>query len=676
MNFFIVLLSFYFIGTISSLLVNRNDHLANLLSHFFSICGSILGIIFSLSIILTENYINYSTSYPPFPILSLSFNIDAISAFFIFVISLISLFCSIYATGYVRHFYNKYNVGSLGFFYNLFIVGMLLVVTASHGIFFLIPWEIMSVVTYFLVIYEREDINNIKAGFLYLVMTQIGTGFILLSFLLLYKYTGSFDFENIRNSAHLIPQNIKNLIFLFSLIGFGTKAGIIPLHNWLTAAHPAAPAHVSALMSGVMIKTGIYMLIRIYFEILQPVPVWYGLVILVIGSLTAFLGVLYAIAEQDLKRLLAYCSIENIGVILLGLGSSLTFISLGFPSLALVGIIASLFHILNHAIFKSLLFLGAGSIISKTESRNIEEFGGFIKYMPATTFLFFIGCMAISSLPPLNGFFSEWMTFQSLFQGLLSTNFSIKWIFMLSAAALAFSGGLALVCFVKVFGTTFLARSRSAKVEHLKESSNSMLFGMGSLASFSILFGFFSGTTISIIEKISRRIAVLYDAPSNISISSKQMITIGNGFASVSAPVIFISLILLFFLVTFAIKFFVNHRQKVRVAATWDCGTDLTPRMEITSVGFIRSIILIFKGILKPSVQTKVEYQDAETRYLPKSRTVIFSIGDTYRIYLYDPLNNFLLKLSNFTKRFQVGITNIYILYILIALLAILYFAT
>jgi hydrogenase-4 component B len=670
---FLVLLSFFAAGAIGSLLLRKKDAPANMVSSFFAIAGALWGILFAVSVFISGHAVSFTACASPFPLLSLSFHIDKLSAFFIFVISLIALFCSIYGAGYVKHFYRKYSIGALGFFYHVFIAGMLLVVSASNGLFFLIAWEIMSVASYFLVVYDRNDRNNVKAGFLYLIMTHAGTAFIILSFLLFYKYTGSFDFETIKSGAVLIPLYIKNAIFIFAMIGFGTKAGIIPFHIWLPGAHPAAPSHVSGLMSGVMIKTGIYMMIRIFIDMLQPVPAWWGLTLLVIGSVSSLLGVLYALTEHDIKRLLAYHSIENIGIILLGIGSALTFSSLGMPSLALLGLVAALFHTLNHATFKSLLFLSAGSVINQTHTRNMEEYGGLIKYMPQTAFFFLVGSMAISALPPFNGFFSEWLTFQSLFQGITSFDFYTKWIFILAAGALAFTGGLALACFVKAFGATFLARPRSTEVAHSKESSFSLLVGMGALAALSLLFGIFSGYLTSFIEKIGNDFSVFQNIPSFVSLSSDQVLSVGNGFASVSAPAFFLLFIVVIFLVVFIIQYTINKKQKVKIGATWDCGTDLTPRMEITATGFTRSIILIFQGILKPSIQHDIEYRDSESRYLPKTRTVILGVSDVYQYYFYQPIRMMITSLSLRAKKIQSGNINAYILYIFITLVIALF---
>lgn len=671
---FLILFLLFAIGSTGSLLYRKGDAFANTWSNFFAIAGSSWGLVFSISTIITGHSLFFTLGASSFPLLALTFHIDLLSAFFTFIISLIALFCSIYGIGYVKHFYKKYSLGDLGFFYNLFIIGMLLVAFASNGIFFLIAWEIMSIASYFLVVYDQQDKNNVKAGFLYLVMTHIGTVFIIISFLLAYKFTGSFDFETLKSGITLIPASVKDVIFVLMLIGFGTKAGIIPFHIWLPAAHPAAPSHVSALMSGVMIKTGIYMMIRIFLDILQPVPLWWGLSVLIIGSVSALLGVLYALTEHDIKKLLAYHSIENIGIILLGLGSALTFYSLGMPSLALLGLMATLFHTLNHAIFKSLLFLSAGSVISKMHTRNMEEYGGLIKYMPQTAMFFLIGSMAISALPPFNGFFSEWLTFQALFQGIAQIHFATQWIFILAAGSLAFTGGLALACFVKAFGTTFLARPRSSEVTYAKESALSMQIGMGALALLSLLFGIFSGYITILLEKISKGLTVFQNTPSFISVSSGHRLNVGNGFASASAPAHFGLLIVIIFLVVFVIHYVINKNQKMKTGVSWNCGTDLTPRMEITATGFANSIVIIFKNVLKPSIQHEIEYHDAESRYLPKSRTVTLSVGHVYHSYFYRPAHRIMNALSLRVKHIQSGNINIYISYIFIALVLALFF--
>src|SRR3989338_2315650 len=667
---FFVLIGLFLIGALGSLALYRNAVLANIWSFFFAMIGSLWGIAFSLLCLQAPYALEIEALLSHSPLLSLSFTIDKLSGFFLFTISLIALFCSLYGMGYARQFFGRYNLGTLGFFYNIFICGMMLVVSSSNSVLFLFAWELMSLASYFLVIYEHKEESNVRAGFRYFIMMHIGTAFVVFAFLLLFKFTGSFSFASIGEQIALVPALAQSIIFFCALIGFGMKAGIIPLHTWLPAAHPAAPSLVSALMSGVMIKTGIYMMIRVFLDMFSAIPEWWGLVVLAVGAISSLLGVLYALNEHDLKRLLAYHSIENIGIILLGLGSAMTFLSFDMPELAVIGIIAALFHTLNHATFKSLLFLSAGSVISQTHTRNIEELGGIAKRMPATAFLFLIGAMAISALPPLNGFFSEWLTFQTLFQGVSSLDVISKWLFLLSAGSLALTSGLAIACFVKAFGVTFLARPRSHEAEHAAESSFSLIFSMGLLAGMIMLLGIFAGTIASFLREIANALINSSSVPQVFN-SSFEGIHIG-GFAEVSSLGIAGVLAGSILVIAMMVKYGVKRNQKVSIGSTWDCGVDLTSRMEITGTGFSRSLILIFKGILKPTKQTGIEYSDADSRYLPKARTIAFGLADVYKEYIENPVYNLLVSISEWTKRFQGGNLNAYIMYIFVALLIVL----
>ncbi|HMB46258.1 MAG TPA: proton-conducting transporter membrane subunit, partial [Candidatus Methanoperedens sp.] len=386
--FFLGSIAVYLIGAISALVFNKKNRLCTYASFFSASVASIMGIIFSLSV-LSGNTFNYVIQGSTF--LSYGFFVDKLSAFFILIISITAFAVSIYSTGYITVYFGKKNIGYLGFLYNIFILSMVLVVSSNNAIMFLIVWELMSIISYLLVMFEHEKKETRKAGFIYIVMTHIGTGFIILSFLILASSTGSFNFESFRLAGSTMPPHLKDLTFLFALIGFGTKAGIVPLHIWLPYAHPAAPGNVSALMSGVMIKTAIFMLIRVFFDFLGAGTAWWGILVLIVASISALIGVMYALMEHDLKRLLAYHSVENIGIILIGVGVSMIFMASGHPDLAAFGLIAGLYHTINHAVFKSLLFLGAGSLVYSTHTRNIEEYGGLIKKMPWTTLFFLIG---------------------------------------------------------------------------------------------------------------------------------------------------------------------------------------------------------------------------------------------------------------------------------------------
>jgi hydrogenase-4 component B len=668
-NCFFISLLLFAVGAFGSLISDRNDGLSNIWGNSLAAIASVFGIISSLFVLLFDTSFSYSIS-SSLPLLSISFNIDRLSAFFIFIISLIALVSSVYGIGYAKHYYRQYSLGALGFFYNFFILEMMLVVSSGNAMFFLIVWEMMSLTSYFLVVFENREKDNIKAGALYFIMTHIGTAFIMIAFFLLYQYTGSFDFGIIKSNFGNVPLTVKNAVFFLALIGFGTKAGIIPFHIWLPKAHPAAPSHVSALMSGVMIKTGIYMLIRIFMDIMPDAPIWWGVVVLIIGCVSSVLGVLYALTEHDIKKLLAYHSIENIGIILLGFGSSLIFWSLDLKPLATMALIAALFHTLNHAVFKALLFLGAGSVISQTHTRNIEHYGGLIKFMPQTAFFFLIGSMAISALPPFNGFFSEWMTFQSLFAGLRTLNTGVQWVFIFAVGSLALTGGLAAACFVKAFGTTFLARPRSEEARHAKESGISLKIGMATLAILCLVIGVFSGSVVKIISDTVHSFSIFNTSGSPFS-SNTYSLRFTDDFAFISTPLIFISLLLLILFTFFAIYFLTKNR-KVTYGRTWDCGTDLNERMEITATGFSRSILIVFKRILNPSKQNLIECHDNDMPYFQKTNTVKMGIRDIYSTFFYHPVQEFFIRISGYVKKIQNGNTNAYVFYIFLILMALL----
>ncbi|KKW42497.1 MAG: Formate hydrogenlyase subunit 3/multisubunit Na+/H+ antiporter, MnhD subunit [Candidatus Magasanikbacteria bacterium GW2011_GWA2_56_11] len=670
-SFFLALL-FLGLGSLGSACLWKKDAAANWWGNLCAITASVFGLLSAIRVLLGGAAFSLAAD-SPLGALSFSFTVDKLSAFFIFVISLIALPASIYGLGYVKHYYGRYSPGVLGFFYNLFLAGLFLVVSADNALFFLTVWEIMSLASYFLVIFEHREPDNISAGTRYFIMTHAGTACIILAFLVLYRFTGSFEFDVIRENFAAVPAYAKNIVFLLTLAGFGTKAGIIPLHIWLPSAHPAAPTHVSALMSGVMIKTGIYMFIRILIDFSPGAPLWWGIAVLLIGAASSLFGVLYALTEHDIKKLLAYHSIENIGIILLGLGSALVFWAAGAESLAMLGLIAALFHTLNHAVFKALLFLGAGSVISQTRTRNMEEYGGLIRTMPYTAALFLTGSLAISALPPFNGFASEWLTFQSLFSGFGSFGRSVAGVFALSAGALAFTGGLAAACFVKAFGATFLARPRSVEAARSRESAPSMVLGMGVLALLTLVIGIFSGVVSRVLSVVVADRPGFSTVPVPVSVPAASL-SLGSGFAAMSLPLVFVSLAAVSALVAF-LTYLATAGRRVKIGRTWDCGTDLTPRMEITATGFSRSLISIFRGILKPSKQTTIEYRDADSRFFPQTRSVKLEIKDVYSAYFYRPVERLTMALAAQIKKIQCGNVNAYIVYLFAALIALLVWA-
>lgn len=662
------------VGAIISLVMQKSSK-ASYVSNAFAIAGSFFALIFAANSLLTNSAFK-TIIHTSFPMFDISLRVDPLASFFILIVSIITLPASLYGMGYMKQYAKTYNLGVFGFFYNLFLISLFLVITSQNGIYFLFVWELMSLSSLFLVIFENKKSQIIKSGFIYFVMTHAATAFIFLSFLLLFQYTGSFDFDVIKEKSFSIPFIIQTIVFLTMIVGFGTKAGIVPFHIWLPRAHSAAPSHVSSLMSGVMIKLGIFMLFKMFIDILPQAPLWLGFVVLIIGATSSILGVLYALSEHDIKRLLAYHSIENIGIILLGLGSGLIFTALSQPELAILAISAGLFHTLNHAVFKSLLFLGAGSVISQTHTRNIEEYGGLIKLMPYTAIFFLIGAVAISGLPPLNGFASEWLTFQSLFQGISNHEMAIKSVFIFAAGSLAFTGGLAAACFVKAFGISFLARSRSAESSKAKESSPFLLISMGFLAILCLIFGVFSSYVVNHIQTVTKSLSAFGQSIPSFNTSSVSLsISINQSYINLNMLAVLIVMII-GITTAYGLTFLISRKQRVVIKTIWDCGYNaLTPRMEITATGFSRSLILIFKGIFQPTKQHSVEYVDSDIRYFSKSKTVTLGILNVYEVYLYYPIHNLINKISDQVKKIQSGNLNQYLLYIFILLIGLVIFA-
>ena len=436
----------------------------------------------------------------PLPGLVLTWQVDGLSMFFGLVILSISAVTTVFAVG---HAGQHDGFPGSGLLYLLFILAMLAVVVAGDGFTFLLAWETMSLASFALVLTDHRRKVVREAAWAYVVMTHTATAFIVAAFLLLARTAGSLVFDDWTAQAATLDPALATLVFVLGLVGFGTKAGMIPLHVWLPRAHPVAPAHVSALMSGVMIKLGIYGLLRLSLDWLAPGPAWWGALILALGATSAVLGVLYALMQHDLKRLLAYHSVENIGIILLGIGVALIGRSLDLPAVTAIGLTAALFHVANHATFKALLFMGAGAIDAAVGTRDLERLGGLIRRMPVTALCFLVGSAAISALPPLNGFASEWLTFQSLLMlGRVADEPQTALLPLLAGGALALTGALAVACFVKAFGVSFLALPRSSHAESAHESGRAELAAMGTLAVACVALGLGAAPVVSFIGQL------------------------------------------------------------------------------------------------------------------------------------------------------------------------------
>ena len=547
-----------------------------------------------------------------------------------------------------------------------------LVFLADNAFFFLIAWEIMALSAYCLVSFEHEKEETRNAGVLFFIMSHIGTGCLILGFLLLFQVSGSYGFASFHALGDKMPVGHRNLVFLLFLFGFGVKTGMIPLHIWLPAAHPVAPSNVSAFMSGVLIKTGIYGLTRVCFDFLGTPPNWWGVTVLTIGTVSAVLGVLYALMEHDLKRLLAYHSIENIGIILMGLGAALMFLHSGHPALATLALIAGLYHTINHASFKALLFLGAGAVLHATHTRNMEEMGGLAKRMRWTALFFFVGAAAISALPPLNGFVSEWLTYQALLQGFGTTPSLIRIMFPLSGAMLALTGALAAACFVKAFGITFLGQPRSDHARHAHEASLPMLIGQGILVAACVFLGLFPTVFLKLFDPVTQQLTG-QQLSQQLSVASG-LVLAGGAAQGGTVSTLGITLMLLCLLpVPLVLWALFARRSRTRIGPTWDCGQrGLTPQMEYTATGFSKPLRMIFKALFRPRREVQREYDFSP--YFTTTLRFESHVEEMFQTRIYRPLRWLVLYGSRRLRALQAGSLQAYLIYIFITLLLLLMF--
>jgi len=505
-------------------------------------------------------------------------------------------------------------------------------------------------------------------------MTHVGTAFIVMAFLIFFQTAGSFSFEAFRHPEQPLPEGMRTLVFLMILLGFGTKAGIVPLHVWLPYAHPVAPSHVSAVMSGVMIKTAIYGLIRVYFDFFGgQFPWWWGFTVLFLGATSSLLGVMYALMEHDLKRLLAFHSVENIGIILLGIGAGMIFQSYGLKELAALGLLAALYHTINHALFKALLFLGAGSLLYATQTRNLEEYGGLLRRMPWTGSFFLIGAVSISALPPTNGFVSEWLLFQSLFLSFQIPTVFLKLMLPIAAAILALTSVLALACFAKAFGIAFLARPRSMHARRAEEVPAPMRIGMGILATLCVALGIVPMVVVPLLDRVVAPLAEISITSKVMAIDGWALAPVNVEFSSLSTPALALSLVALAML-GLGLAVALGGRLTTRHSKTWGCGINLTAHMQYTATGFVQPIKRVFSTIYQPTVKLETEFLH-ESRYFAKRRHFEFHIEPIFEKYLYDPLLAFFATLADRLKIIQAGSLHLYLTYMFVALIVLLLLA-
>ena len=652
-------------GCGTALLFTGAYDLCRRLTHGLALCATACGLVLSIAGLLGGSFELLVPGLLPFAG-GFALGMDRLSAFALLIITAGAIPPIFYAIGYAKHY--KERQAMLGFMINVFVPSMMLVVLSRNVLTFLVCWEAMSLTSYFLVMTDSDATETRTAGWLYLVMTHAGLAVLLIGFLIMSQASGSFMMSEWARAG--VDIHLRDAAFLMMAVGFLSKAGAIPFHIWLPRAHPAAPSYVSALMSGIMIKIGIYGLIRIGFDWLGQGPGWWGVLILMVGAVSALLGVLYALVESDLKRLLAYSSVENIGIILLGAGAGMIFHSYNLASLAALALLAALYHSLNHAVFKGLLFLGAGSVVLGAGTRNMEEMGGLLRRMPQTGAFFLIGSLAISAMPPFNGFISEWLTFQAL---LLSFQVPVQFvnlIFALSIAALALTAGLSAACFVRAFGITFLALPRRQTSEPAHESLWTMRVSMGLLAITCLVLGVVPAL---ILQPLSRAVGELLGARPELSFTWGTLAA-ANAFASI-APLWIAVILLLFIFATWLGLRVLGTNFRRRYYETWGCGRALqTTAFQYTAAAFANPFRRVFAFLYRAVEETEIEAHP-ESRFFVRTITYRHQSRSIIEDTLYLPIVTLVRRIAAKARTVQSGNVHSYLLYILLALLTLLVFA-
>ena len=563
MTLFIASLAVSCIGALASVLLIKADNAAKTAGCLIGAVAAVLSFIAGLEAVLGDVSSLNTVFFFPFARLELLLN--GLAGLIVVLISILAFAGFIYGLSYFDEYPGK--VGRACFFMNTFVASMMLVITADNVFWFLVAFELMSLTSYFLVVIE-ENKNSIKGGWLYFVIAHVGFVLIMASFLLMTNGVGgSFSFSDFR--THDFGPAISSVCFVLAFFGFGAKAGIIPLHSWLPQAHPEAPSNVSALMSGGMIKIGILGILKVGLDLLagSGVQLWWGLMVLVFGSISSVLGVVYALHEHDIKRLLAYHSVENIGIILLGVGASMTAHALGNDVIATIALMAALYHTLNHAMFKGELFLGAGSLLYATGTRNMEKMGGLFRRMPATAICFLVGALAISAIPPFNGFVSEWFTYQSLFNAAMQGDKAVMIVAVFAAVALAITGALAVTCFVKAYGVSFASAPRSEAAANAKEVPAPMVFAQGLLAAICVVLGIGAPVIAPVLVDVAA--SVLHPYGGVFAAEGMELMNQYSG-AATSTPAIAIALVVLVGLACGYRK--LKTVGKVQKSQPWACG--------------------------------------------------------------------------------------------------------
>ncbi|WP_343529470.1 hydrogenase 4 subunit B [Yokenella regensburgei] len=653
----------YVAGGVISLLLQNNERGAIRIAGLCAIAGGILGLCSALPVLLGGEVLTWSAT-GPFSFASFSVRMDSLAAFMVMVISLLVTLCALYSLSYMEEYLGK-GAASMGFFMNLFIASMVGLMVMDNGFWFIILFEMMSLASWFLVIADQSE-ESIKAGLLYFFIAHAGSVLIMVAFFLMWRESGSLEFESFRH-LNLNPV-MASVVFILAFLGFGAKAGMLPLHSWLPKAHPAAPSHASALMSGVMVKVGIFGIIKVGIDLLGASQSWWGILVLAFGAVSSVLGVLYALAEHDIKRLLAWHTVENIGIILMGVGVGMVGIASHHPVLAVIGLLGALFHLLNHALFKGLLFLGAGAVIFRVHTRDMEKMGGLAKLMPLTGAAFLIGCMSISALPPLNGFVSEWFTYQSLFTMSHDGDFAMRLAGPVAIVMLAITGALAAMCFVKVYGISFCGGARSEQAEHAREVPWPMTAAMIVMALLCVALG----VGASVVAPVLAQVAASLTHGAEVTVASNMVLQPGSSGQAMLSPAVSFLLLIALPVLPLAVWWALRGERGAfrRRGEPWACGYAWEEAMSASAGSFTQPLRVMFAPLYRMRKQL-----DPSTR-LNRSLTKITEGAAAVEPFWDDriiwPLVRLVQRMGAGIQRMQSGDFRLYCLYVVVALVVLL----
>lgn len=639
---------------------------------------------------------------------TLDLALDPLSALFLIAVGLVFLPVSIFSSGYLERYLDEYSLRYFAILYYSFLASLVLVLVCNDVFLFIVAWEIMSVLSYLLVAFEHRREESTRAAYLMIAMSEAGAIAMIVAFALLANASGHIDFADIRAGTAGLGAGLSLAVFLLSFFGFAVKAGLIPLNSWLPLAHPVAPTNVSALLSGAMVNLGIYGILRVNMDLVPPVGVGRGLLVLVIGSASALIGILYATIQTDLKRMLAHSTIENMGIVAAALGAGMVFLAAGFPIIAGIAWVTALYHMVNHSLYKTLLFIGSGAVQERAGTRDLDRLGGLIRAMPWTSAFVLVGVMSISALPPFNGFVSEWLTLQTILRSAAVSSSAVKIVFALSGAALALTAALAVTCFVKAFAMGFLGLSRSPEATLAREAKAGALVPLAFLSAMCLVLGI---TPTYVIPALDRVIAPVVHESVAQSLVPPFFTTRGDGtdglkpafvreFHDLGAqvgrgvlpgpglvvlhrggernPVVFamstsymlaaLAALLLLFYGGFRL---ITRARSVTRRTAWDGGLRrLLPQITYTSTGFSNPVRVVFHAILRPAA-----VEDTTEAVADHFRTAIRrEYTETHIIdrLILRPTILGLRWLGGWLRRMHIGNVNAYAMYVLAMTLFVL----